>query len=722
MSRKIEVQIVGDSSSLHRALGSATSGTSRLGSAFGHVARLAAGLGGILAGVEVLKFGKEAVQAAAQVQKSTEAIRADYGKAGEEVIRFGERAANAFGISNQASTAFSAQIGITAKNIGLTHDAAARMDIGLQKLAGSIGLIKGQDPSSVFNTLTLALAGNTRGLKALGVVITPIAEKQMLLREGIHKSVADLTAAQKATLIYNIATSKLGALQAQARAHSADFADQMIILRARLANLADSIGAKVLPVVSNLVGLISKVAAAPNFTVGVTIVAKGVEHTAESIAGAIQHAFEGSTSKTVAIRAPSGKLIGFSGGTFSKGIIQNLQSGLEHANWTKIGAQVGASLGKAIRITAGTASRIVNNIADGIAANSGKIASVMAKIGLLMALNMVGDLIDPQFWIDNWKIAATLAVNAALLAFAPESKIAVALKGLPLVGWIFKGMETMLGKPLLWVGSRLLRGIGDGIKFVFPELETLGSRMGTRIIGPFRDIPGRAGAIVRRMGVLIGGELATTARAAGAEAGRIGGRIIDVLDNFIARAGSVALRIANRIISPLADLAGRIVGPIARVGQTIIRALGGFLRAVGSQGYKLGRAIMEGIANGLSSLVSWLEGKIGGIAGGLLDKAKGILHISSPSKRFADEVGKAIMTGIALGIDRHQHRPSDALGRALTGTVGAGRGMVVAPAGGGGRVAQVNLVLDGRVLASTLVELDKNYRRQNAGRPLLSGK
>jgi hypothetical protein len=132
---------------------------------------------------------------------------------------------------------------------------------------------------------------------------------------------------------------------------------------------------------------------------------------------------------------------------------------------------------------------------------------------------------------------------------------------------------------------------------------------------------------------------------------------------------------------------------------------------------------MQGIANGLSGLIGWLEGKIAGIASGLLDKAKGILHINSPSMVFSDVVGRGIMEGIAHGITKHAPTAHDALANAITpGAMGATARGHGGGGGGRGRPIEVTLMLDRHVLARVLADTDKDYRRQNSGRPLLSGR
>lgn len=66
----------------------------------------------------------------------------------------------------------------------------------------------------------------------------------------------------------------------------------------------------------------------------------------------------------------------------------------------------------------------------------------------------------------------------------------------------------------------------------------------------------------------------------------------------------------------------------------------------------IGRNIITGIWNGITSGASWLWGKITGFCNDFIQGFKSGLGIHSPSKLFADEVGKFVPPGISIGIDK----------------------------------------------------------------------
>ena len=76
------------------------------------------------------------------------------------------------------------------------------------------------------------------------------------------------------------------------------------------------------------------------------------------------------------------------------------------------------------------------------------------------------------------------------------------------------------------------------------------------------------------------------------------------------------------------------------------------LSSLPSKMAEIGSNIVSGIWNGISSGWNWLTNKVSNLANSLLDAAKDALGINSPSKEFADEVGRWIMPGVGKGLDK----------------------------------------------------------------------
>ncbi|MBQ7318285.1 MAG: hypothetical protein IJW91_05160, partial [Phascolarctobacterium sp.] len=67
----------------------------------------------------------------------------------------------------------------------------------------------------------------------------------------------------------------------------------------------------------------------------------------------------------------------------------------------------------------------------------------------------------------------------------------------------------------------------------------------------------------------------------------------------------------------------------------------------------IGSDIVEGLWNGISNMSGWISSKISSFGEGVLGGIKDFFGINSPSKVMADEVGKWIPEGIAVGIEKN---------------------------------------------------------------------
>jgi hypothetical protein len=120
-----------------------------------------------------------------------------------------------------------------------------------------------------------------------------------------------------------------------------------------------------------------------------------------------------------------------------------------------------------------------------------------------------------------------------------------------------------------------------------------------------------------------------------------------------AGAYSAAMNLGSRIvlglINGLVSLANSLRGRLDDI-PGIIRGLANPAAAAAGA---IGRAIVDGIVSGASGLGSRLAGKLIGEAQAALSRVKGFLHIGSPSRMWAEEVGVPIAEGITLGAAHH---------------------------------------------------------------------
>lgn len=130
-------------------------------------------------------------------------------------------------------------------------------------------------------------------------------------------------------------------------------------------------------------------------------------------------------------------------------------------------------------------------------------------------------------------------------------------------------------------------------------------------------------------------------------------------DNFpkIIRAGfDLLVKLADGILSAIPDLASVLP-------QVVAAILSGFSSAV-SGVFEIGKNIVMGLWDGIKSMGAWIAEKIGDFLGGIVDGAKDLLGIHSPSQVFAD-IGKNMALGLGNGWEDSFGRVRDGINRGL---------------------------------------------------------
>lgn len=97
---------------------------------------------------------------------------------------------------------------------------------------------------------------------------------------------------------------------------------------------------------------------------------------------------------------------------------------------------------------------------------------------------------------------------------------------------------------------------------------------------------------------------------------------------------------------------------IARAVRDGVQSAIDWLRELPGRAISLGSNIVKGIFNGIQNAGAWLYNKLRGWVSNVLGWVKRLFGIHSPSKVFADEIGKFIPPGITVGV-------KDAMPRAL---------------------------------------------------------
>lgn len=115
---------------------------------------------------------------------------------------------------------------------------------------------------------------------------------------------------------------------------------------------------------------------------------------------------------------------------------------------------------------------------------------------------------------------------------------------------------------------------------------------------------------------------------------------------------TAAIFIAIKFGETLFEIARVIAqGPVAAVGYLITK-LGELVEWMSGMSLgDIGKAMIEGLANGITGAADSVKKALGGAVTGALDSAKSLLGIKSPSRVFAAELGEPMGEGTAMGLE-----------------------------------------------------------------------
>lgn len=193
---------------------------------------------------------------------------------------------------------------------------------------------------------------------------------------------------------------------------------------------------------------------------------------------------------------------------------------------------------------------------------------------------------------------------------------------------------------------------------------------------------------------------------------------------FLGKAGSDIL---ITVTGAWQALLGYLSGAGSEIYQTCIEPFAkviSYLYGLLTKWEDIGRELVQGMVRGIEEAGAAVISAVEKIVSDAANAAKAIAHIFSPSRLFADEVGKYISLGIAAGITEHGPAVNSSVQGVITGA--AGQGSFSAVGTGMGRLGvgggqmnityrlEVNAPIIGQNLESAAEDLWQQFLRMQA--------
>lgn len=141
--------------------------------------------------------------------------------------------------------------------------------------------------------------------------------------------------------------------------------------------------------------------------------------------------------------------------------------------------------------------------------------------------------------------------------------------------------------------------------------------------------------------------------------------IIEVASTLVANVDKIILAAGDLMSGLIRGLIEALPRVLYRLPEIIIAITSGLLKGVGSI-VDVGVQMVRGLFEGIRNAGAWLRNKLRGWVSDVLGWVKRLFGIHSPSKVFADEIGKFIPPGITVGVEQAMPRALRDMGQELS--------------------------------------------------------
>lgn len=250
----MQVEIIGDASSLEKAFGKASDSSSSFGDKLGKASTVAsAGL--VAVGVGAVKLAQDA----SGLEESVNAVNVVFGDAAGKVSAFSKIAAEEAGLSMRSFNELVTPVGASLQNVGFSADQAATASISLAKRAADMASVFNVDVSEALEAIQSGLRGEADPLERFGVGLSEAAVKSKAMTMGLADSEAQLTANDKAQARLALIMQQSNKVAGDFKNTSDSLANSQRINAAEAENQRAKFGQGLLPVMENLQGVIRSV-------------------------------------------------------------------------------------------------------------------------------------------------------------------------------------------------------------------------------------------------------------------------------------------------------------------------------------------------------------------------------------------------------------------------------------------------------------------------------
>lgn len=224
----------------------------------GMLKKLAAGFSAVKIGKALLDLGKDALQAASDLQEVQNVVDVTFGSNAGRIETWAKNAGTQFGLTETQAKRFSSTMGAMLKSSGLAGDKIVDVSTDLAGLAADMASFYNLDFEEAFSKIRSGMSGMTMPLKELGIDMSVDTMNAFALAQGLDKTFNQMTQAEQTMLRYQYLMQTTADAQGDFARTSDGYANALRQLETNLTTLKTNLGNVLLDIVNPLIGGINE--------------------------------------------------------------------------------------------------------------------------------------------------------------------------------------------------------------------------------------------------------------------------------------------------------------------------------------------------------------------------------------------------------------------------------------------------------------------------------
>lgn len=223
----------------------------------GMLKKVAAGFSAAKIGQALLNLGKDAIQAASDLEEVQNVVDVTFGSNSNKIETWAKNAGTQFGLTETQAKKFSSTMGAMLKSSGIAGDQIVDMSTDLAGLAADMASFYNLDFDTAFQKIRSGISGETEPLKQLGINMSVANLNAFALQQGLSKTFDKMSQGEQTMLRYQYMMQQTADAQGDFSRTSDGYANSVRKLETNLEQLKTTLGKGFIDVVTEATGFLN---------------------------------------------------------------------------------------------------------------------------------------------------------------------------------------------------------------------------------------------------------------------------------------------------------------------------------------------------------------------------------------------------------------------------------------------------------------------------------